>query len=74
MILVRASTGRPLSCRASTHATLSYVIPTAKLSKLHDTLLALGKVSIENENNAQPVEDLNSCLEKRKGKLPNNHK
>merc|ERR1712202_112649 len=38
--------------------------------KLCDTLLALGEVSIENENYSQAVEDLSSCLEKRKDKLP----
>merc|ERR1719508_303763 len=45
-------------------------IPT-NIRKLCDTLLALGEVSIENENYSQAVEDLNSCLEKRKDKLPN---
>merc|ERR1712202_90013 len=40
------------------------------VKKLCDTLLALGEVSMENENYAQAVEDLNSCLEKRKDKLP----
>merc|ERR550519_1433421 len=40
------------------------------IRKLCDTLLALGEVSIENENYSQAVEDLNSCLEKRKDKLP----
>merc|ERR1712112_410795 len=38
--------------------------------KLCDTLLALGEVSIESENYSQAVEDLSSCLEKRKDKLP----
>merc|ERR1712202_13105 len=38
--------------------------------KLCDTLLALGEVSIENENYSQAVEDLSSCPEKRKDKLP----
>merc|ERR1712096_147038 len=45
-------------------------IPT-NIRKLCDSLLALGEVSIENENYSQAVEDLNSCLEKRKDKLPN---
>ena len=40
------------------------------IKKLCDTLLALGEVSIENENYSQAVEDLTSCLEKRKDKLP----
>jgi len=40
------------------------------ISKLCDTLLALGEVSIENENHSQAVEDITSCLEKRKDKLP----
>merc|ERR1719186_2060870 len=40
------------------------------IRKLCDTLLALGEVSIENENYSQAVEDLSSCLEKRKDKLP----
>merc|ERR1719186_146168 len=44
-------------------------IPT-NIRKLCDTLLALGEVSIENENYGQAVEDLSSCLEKRKDKLP----
>ena len=44
---------------------------STNVSKLCDTLLALGEVSIENENYAQAVEDLNSCLGKRKDKLPN---
>merc|ERR1712112_312471 len=44
-------------------------IPT-NIRKLCDTLLALGEVSIENENYSQAVEDLSSCLEKRKDKLP----
>merc|ERR1719508_26543 len=35
-----------------------------------DTLLSLGEVSIENENYSQAVEDITSCLEKRKDKLP----
>jgi len=34
--------------------------------KLCETLLALGEVSIENENWSQAVEDLESCLTKRK--------
>jgi len=41
------------------------------VKKICDVLLALGEVSIENENYTQAVEDLNSCLEKRKDKLPN---
>jgi len=40
------------------------------IRKLCDTLLALGEVSIENENYSQAVEDLSTCLEKRKDKLP----
>merc|ERR550519_3030222 len=50
--------------------------PTASSGQLEvikkhcDTLLALGEVSVENENYAQAVEDLTSCLEKRKDKLP----
>merc|ERR1719319_1783867 len=43
---------------------------TENTRKLCDTLLALGEVSIENENYSQAVEDLSSCLEKRKDKLP----
>jgi len=39
-------------------------------SRLCDTLLSLGEVSIENENYTQAVEDITSCLEKRKDKLP----
>ena len=39
--------------------------------KICDVLLTLGEVSIENENYTQDVEDLNSCLEKRKDKLSN---
>merc|ERR1712119_61843 len=40
------------------------------ISRLCDTLLSLGEVSIENENYSQAVEDITSCLEKRKDKLP----
>merc|ERR1712096_178887 len=40
------------------------------ISRLCDTLLSLGEVSIENENYTQAVEDITSCLEKRKDKLP----
>jgi len=40
------------------------------LGRLCDTLLSLGEVSIENENYSQAVEDITSCLEKRKDKLP----
>jgi len=55
---------------------MKFNTPTRKdnVKKLCDTLLALGEVSIENENYAQAVEDLNSCLEKRKDKLPNDHR
>merc|ERR550519_2050609 len=40
------------------------------LGRLCDTLLSLGEVSIENDNYSQAVEDITSCLEKRKDKLP----
>merc|ERR1712114_25315 len=40
------------------------------ISRLCDTLLSLGEVSIGNENYSQAVEDITSCLEKRKDKLP----
>merc|ERR1712096_286281 len=43
---------------------------TSSVSRLCDTLMSLGEVSIENENYSQAVEDLTSCLEKRKDKLP----
>jgi len=39
-------------------------------TKLCDTLLLLGEVSMENENYEQAVEDLNTCLKKRQETLP----
>ena len=38
--------------------------------KLCDTLLALGEVSLENEDFSQAVEDFSNCLEKRKQTQP----
>ena len=40
------------------------------IKKLCDNLLALGEVNIENDNYSQAVEEITSCLEKRKDKLP----
>jgi len=39
-------------------------------SKLCETFLTLGEVSLENENYTQAVEDLTACLNKRQEKLP----
>ena len=44
------------------------------VKKSCDVLLALGEVSIENQNYSQAVEDLNSCLEKCKDKLPDDYR
>merc|ERR1712168_1257184 len=38
--------------------------------KLCETFLALGEVSLENENSPQAVDDLTSCLKKQLEKLP----
>ena len=47
---------------------------TENIKKLCDILLALGEVNIENDNYSQAVEDITSCLEKRKDKLPKDNR
>ena len=43
---------------------------TESIVKLCDALLALGEVSLENEDYTQAIEDFSNCLEKRKQTLP----